>query len=116
MAPTESQWLLRIYLGESDRVGGAPAYEWLVREAKKAKLAGATALRGIMGFGAKSHLHTFKIERLSLDLPVVVEIVDERERLDRYLDAVTPMLTEGVLTLERVEIRAIGPRLERDSS
>jgi uncharacterized protein len=109
MSEPEMMWLMRIFLGESDRWEGKPLYEWLVMEAKRRKLAGATVLRGAMGFGAKSHLHTFKIERLSLDLPIVVEIVETRERLDEFLAAVGPALAEGIVTLERVEIRRYGP-------
>ncbi|HEX9893507.1 MAG TPA: DUF190 domain-containing protein [Gemmatimonadales bacterium] len=102
------QCLLRIYVGEDDRVDGKPLYEWVVLEAKGRRLGGATVLRGIMGFGAKSHLHTFKIERLSLDLPIVIEIVDSRERLEAFLADVQPKLSDGIATLERVEVIRFG--------
>ena len=107
-------WLLRVFLGEDDRVNGRPLYEWLVQEARRRKLAGATVLRGIMGFGGHSQLHTFKIERLSLDLPIVVEIVDRREHLEAFLDEVSPRLSDGIATLERVEVRRFGPRIADD--
>jgi PII-like signaling protein len=102
--------LLRIFVGESDRAHGQPLYEWLVLEAKARGLAGATVLRGIMSYGATSHLHTFKIERLSLDLPVVVEIVDTREKVEAFLDGVAPSLSEfeGIATVERVDVRRFG--------
>jgi uncharacterized protein len=108
MTDPDTGWLMRIFLGESDRWEGRPLYEWLVLEARRRGLAGATVLRGVMGFGGKSHLHTFKVERLSLDLPIVVEIVEARERLDAFLDAVGPALADGIVTLERVEVRRYG--------
>lgn len=100
--------LLRIFVGEADRVNGKPLYEWLVLEAKTRKLAGATVLRGLMGFGAKSHLHTFKIERLALDLPIVIELVDQRDRLEAFLASVRPHLSEGIATLEEVDLIRFG--------
>lgn len=107
MADPRDEWLLRIFLGESDRLHHQPVHEWLVHEARRQGIAGATVLRGIMGYGAHSQVHSFKIERLSLDLPVVVEMVDTRERLDAFLDAVSPSLTDcdGIATLERVTVR-----------
>jgi hypothetical protein len=112
MNEPEQEWLLRIFAGESDHAEGKPLYQWLVLEAKTRGLAGATVLRGIMSYGAKSQLHTFKIERLSLDLPVVIEIVDARQKLEAFLDAVAPSLTDfdGIATLERVEVRRFGTR------
>jgi PII-like signaling protein len=97
--------LLRIFLGEDDRHDGKPLYEWLVLKAREQGLAGATVLRGIMGFGAHSRLHTFKIERLSLDLPIVVEIVDRREKLEAFLAAIDSVVHEGLATLEKAEVR-----------
>jgi PII-like signaling protein len=97
--------LLRIFLGESDRRGHRPLYEWLVLKAREAGLAGATVTRGIMGFGAHSRLHTFKIVRLSEDLPIVVEIVDTREKLEGFLASIDPELHEGLATLEKAEVR-----------
>jgi PII-like signaling protein len=97
--------LLRIFLGESDRHGHHPLYEWLVLRAREEGLAGATVLRGIMGFGAHSRLHTLKIERLSQDLPIVVELVDSRDKLEAFLSAVEGEIHEGLATLEKAEVR-----------
>jgi PII-like signaling protein len=112
MQQPQDQWLLRIFIGESDRHGHLPVYEWLVLEARARGLAGATVLRGIMGYGANSQVHTFKIERLSLDLPIVVEIVDARDRLDAFLDHAAQALAgcDGIATLERVAVRRFGPQ------
>jgi uncharacterized protein len=99
---------LRLYLGESDQKDGRTLYEWLVLEAKRRGLSGATVFRGLMGFGAKSHLHSFKIERLSLDLPIVVELIDRRDVLEEFLSAVTPALTDGIAVLDDVEVRRFG--------
>ncbi|MCL4811883.1 MAG: DUF190 domain-containing protein, partial [Vicinamibacteraceae bacterium] len=94
--PLERDCLLaRIFLGESDRVDGRPLYEVLVLKAREMGLAGATVLRGPMGFGHSSRLHTAKILRLSADLPIVVEIVDTEERLRPFLDAIEPIMTSG---------------------
>ena len=97
--------LLRIFIGESDRHEGMPLYEWLVRKARENGLAGATVLRGLEGFGAKSHLHTAKILRLSSDLPLVIEIVDTIEKIEAFMPIVDGAVEEGLATLERVEIR-----------
>ena len=97
--------LLRIFIGESDRHSGKPLYEWIVLKAREQGLAGATVLRGLMGYGAHSRLHTFKIERLSLDLPVIVEIVDSREKLEAFLDLIDDDITEGLATIEKVQVR-----------
>ena len=105
MVLPEEGSLLRIFLGESDRHAGRPLHEWIVQEARRQGLAGATVLRGMLGFGAKSRLHSVKIERLSLDLPIVVEIVDTREKLEAFLASIDDRLTEGLATLERVEGR-----------
>ena len=79
--------LLRIFVGESDRMEAGPLYEWLVRQARQRGMAGATVLRGIMGFGAHTRMiHTFKIERLSEDLPIVIEMVDSREKIEAFLE------------------------------
>ncbi len=96
--------LLRIFIGESDRHGGMPAYEAIVRKARELHLAGATVLRGMMGFGAHSRMHTAKILRLSEDLPVVIEIVDTREKIDELMPYLDETLTDGMVTLERVDI------------
>ena len=101
----EEGHLLRIFIGESDRHDGKPLYEWLVLKAREKGLAGATVLRGIEGFGAHSRLHTAKILRLSEDLPVVVEIVDTRERIEAFMPLVDDVIAEGLATLEPVQIR-----------
>ena len=92
--------LLRIFIGESDRHQGKPLYEWIVQKAREAHLAGATVIRGMMGFGAHSRLHTFKIERLSEDLPIIVEIVDVRSKLEDFLRTIDHVVVEGLATLE----------------
>jgi hypothetical protein len=102
--PPEGQ-LLRIFIGESDKCEGKPLYEWLVLKAKEQGLAGATVLRGLMGFGAHSRIHTSKILRLSLDLPIVVEIVDTPQKIKDFLSCVEPVVKEGLVTLEKAEVR-----------
>jgi len=101
----EDGYLLRIFVGESDKHEGKPLYEWLVLKAREAGLAGATVLRGIEGFGAHSRLHTAKILRLSEDLPIVVEIVDALEKIERFMPTVDHAIGEGLATLERVKVR-----------
>jgi len=103
MLPEEG-YLLRIFIGESDRHNGKLLYEWIVTKARQEGLAGATVLRGIMGFGAHSRLHTFKIERLSQDLPIVIEIVDTREKLESFLALIDQEIEEGMATLEHIQI------------
>jgi hypothetical protein len=97
--------LLRLFLGEADRHERMPLYEWIVRRARDRGLAGATVLRGLEGYGAHSRLHTAHILRLSTDLPIVIEIVDTRERLEAFLEELDPVIHEGLATLERVEIK-----------
>jgi PII-like signaling protein len=97
--------LLRIFLGESDKHEGRPLYEWLVLKARERGLAGATVWRGIQGFGAHSRMHTAKILRLSEDLPIVVEIVDTREKIEAFMPIIDEVIDEGLATLERVEVR-----------
>ncbi len=101
--------LLRIFLGESDKHEGLPLYEWIVRKAREKELAGATVLRGLEGYGAHSRLHTAKILRLSSDLPIVVEIVDTDEKVERFLPLIDEAISEGLATIERVEIRFYRP-------
>lgn len=96
--------LLRIFIGEQDKWEGRPLFESIVLLARKQGLAGATVLRGVMGFGAKSHLHTSKILRLSEDLPMVVEIVDTDDRIRSFLQLLEPMIRDGLVTLERVHV------------
>lgn len=105
MALPEEGYLLRIFIGESDKYDGRPLFEWIVLQARAHGLAGATVLRGMMGFGAHSRIHTFKIERLSEDLPIVVEIVDTREKLENFLAVIDVAIAEGLATLEKAQIR-----------
>jgi PII-like signaling protein len=100
----EQGMLLRIFVGESDHREGKPLYEWIVLKARELNLAGATVLRGIMGFGAHSRLHTAKVLRLSEDLPVVIEIVDTEENLQKLLPLLDDAVDEGLITLERVRV------------
>ena len=105
MTLPEAGSLLRIFIGEQDRHDGKPLYEWLVLRARQEGLAGATVLRGLMGYGAHSRLHTFKVERLSEDLPIIVEIVDSAEKLERFLQAVDGAIVEGLATIEKATVR-----------
>jgi PII-like signaling protein len=100
----EEGLLLRILIGESDTHQGKALYEQIVLKARELNLAGATVLRGIMGFGATSRLHTAKLLRLSEDLPVVVEIVDTEENLNKLLPFLDDVVQEGLVTLERARI------------
>lgn len=101
--PEQGQ-LLRIFIGESDRWQHQPLYEAIVLKAREAGLAGATVLRGPMGFGANSHMHTTKILRLSMDLPIVIEIVDSPEKIEAFLPHLDEMVQEGMVTLEKVRV------------
>ena len=106
MSLPEEGYLLRVFIGESDKHAGKPLYEWLVLQAREQGLAGATVLRGMMGFGANSCvIHTFKIERLSEDLPIVVEIVDTKDKLEKFLDSIESGISAGLVTLEKAQIR-----------
>ncbi len=96
--------LLRIFIGEDHRWHHQPLYEAIVMKAREMHLAGATALRGPMGFGATSHLHTAKILRLSMDLPMVIEIVDSEEKITAFLPVIDGMIDSGLVTLERVKV------------
>jgi PII-like signaling protein len=100
----ENGQLLRVYIGESDRWQHHPLYEAIVLKARELGLAGATVLRGVMGFGASSRLHTSKILRLSLDLPLVVEIVDAEEKIQLLLPYLEEMVTDGMVTVEDVRV------------
>ena len=105
--PQESV-LLRIFIGESDRHGHLPLYEAIVLKAREKHLAGATVLRSAIGFGKSSRMHTSKILRLSSDMPLVIEIVDSEENINAFLPVIDPMITGGLITLEKV--RAISYR------
>jgi hypothetical protein len=104
--------LLRVFIGEADEWQGKPLYEQIVLKAREKKLAGATVLRGPMGFGKSSHLHTAKILRLSMDLPIVIEIVDSEEKIRDFMPVLDEMISGGLVTLERVQAivyRGAGP-------
>ena len=101
--PPESL-LLRIFIGESDRRGGNPLHEAIVLKARELHLAGATVLRGALGFGKSSRLHTTKILRLSIDLPLIIEIVDSEEKINAFLPVLDGMMSGGLVTLEKVRV------------
>lgn len=101
--PTESV-LLRIFIGESDRHDGKPLHEAIVLTARERHLAGATVLRGAMGFGPSSRIHTSKILRLSADLPIIIEIVDSEAKINGFLPELDRMMGGGLVTLEKVRV------------
>lgn len=101
--PTDGK-LLRIFVGEADRWHGQPLYEAIVLEAKKDGLAGATAIKGFLGFGCSSRLHTAKLLRLSEDLPIIIEIVDSEEKISRFITKLDEMVQEGLITLEKAQV------------
>ena len=96
--------LLRIFVGEADKWNGKPLYEEIVLLAKKEGLAGATAIKGFMGFGCKSHMHTANLLRLSEDLPIVIEIVDSEEKINQFIPQLDKMVREGLITLEKANV------------
>jgi PII-like signaling protein len=100
--------LLRIFFGENDHFGQKPLYEAVVLKARQQQLAGATVLRGPMGFGHSSKLHTAKVLRLSFDLPIVVEIVDTEARINEFLPTLGAMMASGLVTLEKVQVLQYG--------
>jgi PII-like signaling protein len=100
--------LLRIFIGEDDKSGHRPLYEAIVLKAREMQLAGATVLRGPMGFGHSSRLHTTKILRLSQDLPLVIEIVDAQEKIDAFLTVLDGMMSSGLVTIEKVQVLQYG--------
>lgn len=102
--------LLRIFIGETDQWHGQPLYHAIVARARAEKLAGATVFRGIEGFGARSHLHTSRLLRLSEDLPVVIEIVDLEPNVNRFLPLLREMIGDGLATLEPVAVLYYGAR------
>jgi PII-like signaling protein len=111
--------LLRIFIGENDRWHHRPLYEAIVLKAREMHLAGATVLRGPMGFGKSSRLHTAKILRLSMDLPVVIEIVDSEEKINAFLPEVDGMMDGGLITLEKIRVlryRGRGPERGADTA
>ncbi len=100
--------LLRIFIGEDDKSGHLPLYEAIVLKAREMHLAGATVLRGHVGFGHSSRIHTTKILRLSQDLPVVVEIVDAKEKIEAFLPVLDAMMSSGLITIEKVQVLQYG--------
>ena len=104
MTIPEDGYLLRIFVGESDRHGHRPLYESIVIQAREAGLAGATVLRGVMGFGKHSTLHTAKILRLSEDMPMVIEVVDSLEKIEGFLPRLDELIKDGLVTIEKVRV------------
>lgn len=102
--------LLRIFIGENDRDDGRPLYESIVLKAREMQLAGATVLRGGMGFGHSSRLHTTKILRLSEDLPLIVEIVDSEEKINAFLPVLEGIMSSGLVTLEKMQVLQYGSK------
>lgn len=107
--------LLRIFIGEADKHSGKPLYEAIVMKARELHLAGATVLRGPMGFGPSSRIHTTKILRLSEDLPFVIEIVDAEEKIEAFLPVLDEMMGSGLVTLEKVKVLQYGRGLNGDT-
>ena len=105
---TGEQTLLRIFIGESDKHGAKPLYESIVELLHREKTSGVTVLRGITGFGPKSLVHTSHILRLSQDLPIIIEIVDSQENIDRVLPLIEPLVGDGLITTEKVHIVKYG--------
>jgi len=101
--------LLRIFIGEADKWHGKPLYEEIVLLARKNSLAGATVVKGCMGFGCKSHMHTSKLLELSTDLPIIIEIVDASEKIEAFMPDLETMVGDGLITLERAEVLLYRP-------
>ena len=98
--------LLRVFIGEADKHEHKPLYEWIVLQAREQNLAGATVLRGMMGFGANTRkIQTFRFDTLSEDLPIVVEIVDTQDKLERFIELIEPHIKAGLVTLEKAQIK-----------
>ena len=104
MKISEDGQLLRIFIGESDSWHGKPLFEAIILKARETGLAGATMLRGLMGFGAASRIHTARILRLSEDLPIVIEIVDSQEKIDAFLPVIDEMMQDGLVTIEKARV------------
>ena len=104
----EDAAILRIFIGEDDRAGKLPLYEAIVLAAREQQLAGATVLRGPIGFGRSSHLHTAKILRLSQDLPIVIEIVDAEDKINAFLPTLQKLMGSGLVTMEKVKVLRYG--------
>ena len=101
--PSEGK-LLRVFIGELDKWEGQPLYEAIVLLARKNHMAGATVMKGFMGFGCKSHMHTAKLLRLSEDLPIIIEIVDSEEKINQFIPILDEMVQEGLITLEKANV------------
>ena len=114
MQPLQEATLLRIFVGENDRFEHKPMYEVIVTRARDAHLGGATVLRGPMGFGKSSQLHTTKILRLSENLPLVIEIVDSEAKINAFLPVLDSMMTGGLVTLEKVQVFPCGTQARRE--
>jgi uncharacterized protein len=112
----EESVLLRIFISELDRYHGQPLYEVLVLKAREVGLAGATVLRGPLGYGHSSHLHTSKILRLSDDLPLVIEIVETQQKIDAFLPVLDEMMESGLVTLEKARVLRYGPNPNKKST
>jgi uncharacterized protein len=98
--------LLRIFIGEADKHEGRPLYEWIVLKAREHELAGATVLRGMMGFGANTRkIQTFRFDTLSEDMPIIVEIVDVQDKLEKFLVAIEPHILAGLVTIEKAQVK-----------
>ncbi len=108
MKPIEEAVLLRIHVGEGERSGSKPLYEAIVLKAREHNLAGATVLRGPMGFGEHSQIHSAKVLRLSQDLPVVIEIVDSPDKINAFLPVLDAMMGSGLVTLEKIQVLHYG--------
>jgi len=103
---------LRIYMSETDKIEHTPLYEWILKQADKAKMIGATAIRGIEGFGSRHHMHSNKILRLSLNLPIIVEINDVPGKIESFLKTIEPNIGDARLTLENIEIIVAAGKME----
>ncbi len=108
MQPEQQATLLRLFVGERDKHGHQPLYEAIVSKAREHGLAGATVLRGLLGYGASSVLHTAKLVEISDDLPMIVEIVDSEENIEKFLPVLDGMLSSGLVTLEKVRVLQYG--------
>lgn len=104
------QVLMRIFFAEQDRVGSKPLHEAIMTMLRKEKIAGATLMRGLSGFGAKSHLHSAHLLALSQDLPMIIECVDSRENIERIIPVIDEMMDDGLVTLETVEVVRYAPK------
>ena len=96
--------LLRVFIGESDKYNGKPLYQSIIELAREKQMAGATAIKGVMGFGCKSHMHTTKLLRLSEDLPIIIEIIDQEEKIAQFVGELDGMVSEGLITIEKVNV------------